>query len=179
MTTEEWRAVSGFPCYEVSSLGNVRSWKKNRWGRSDTPRLLRPGIAKNGYPLVVLNGTKPSGKWFSRSTYVHRLVTEAFLGPKPIGHEVNHINSDRADARASNLEYVTSSENNTHAIRYGRMKPPPASPGRANVNAKLTEELVAEIRASADTHTAIAKRLGLSVSSICSARRRQTWKHVP
>jgi len=178
MSGEEWRGIEGFPFYDVSSLGRVRSWKHNRWGRLPEPRLLKPGIAKNGYPLIVLHGKKADGRWFARSTYVHRLVTEAFVGPRPDGHEVNHINSDRADARAANLEYVTSSENNTHAIRYGRMKPPPRRLGRDNNMTKLTEDDVRLIRSSAATCTALAAQLKCSIANVSDIRRRRTWRYV-
>lgn len=42
---------------------------------------------------------------------VHRLVAEAFLGPRPPKCEVLHLNHDPADNRASNLKWGTRGEN--------------------------------------------------------------------
>jgi len=39
------------------------------------------------------------------------LVAEAFIGPRPPGEVVDHINGDRSDDRVENLRYVTLSEN--------------------------------------------------------------------
>lgn len=45
--------------------------------------------------------------------FVHRLVCWTFHGPPPTSnHQVNHINENPLDNRASNLEWVTRDENN-------------------------------------------------------------------
>jgi DNA-binding transcriptional regulator YiaG len=175
---DEWRSIEGFPDYDVSSLGSVRSWKFNRWGRAASPRLLRAGRTTAGYLLVVLQVKREDGSWFQQSHYVHRLVAAAFIGPCPPGHEVNHKNSDRTDARAENLEYVTSSGNNIHAFAVGRMKAPPFRIGAANHNSKLTPDNVRAIRASSDTIEALAARYGISTSTLHQAKIGKTWKHV-
>jgi len=54
-----------------------------------------------------------------KSMYVHRLVAEAFIGEIPHKMEVNHIDGVKANNHVSNLEIVTSSENNLHAFRTG------------------------------------------------------------
>lgn len=78
-------------------------------------RLLKPVIAsRTGYPRVSL---RRDGRDTVRA--VHVLVAEAFIGPRPPGHEVRHINGVRTDPGAHNLIYGTRSENMRDAVRHG------------------------------------------------------------
>ena len=93
--TEEWKPVVGYEgLYEVCQSGKVRNQK--------TQRVLKERDS-HGYKRVVLyHGSKASAKAFQ----IHRLVAEAFLGPKPFpGAEVNHKDEDRANNVVANLEW--------------------------------------------------------------------------
>jgi hypothetical protein len=48
--------------------------------------------------------------------FVHRLVAEAFIGPRPIDKTVDHINRVRDDNRIENLRYATASEQNKNRV---------------------------------------------------------------
>lgn len=74
-------------------------------------RILKP--YKNNTPYLSIK-IVVNGKICNR--YVHRLVAENFLGDGH-GKQVNHINGDKTDNRASNLEWVTAGENNLHRAR--------------------------------------------------------------
>ena len=66
-------------------------------------RELRAG--KDGYVSISLSSRGPSPEM------VHRLVAQTFL-PNPHKHrEVNHINRQRADNRANNLEWISHADN--------------------------------------------------------------------
>ena len=110
METEVWKPISGFEKhYEVSNLGRVK-----RLTGFSAGQCLRPGISGTKYPNVVLHVHN------KRNTRrIHLLVAEAFLGPRPKGYEVNHKDGNKQNAAASNLEYVTPSENHLHAFRIG------------------------------------------------------------
>lgn len=108
---EEWRPVVGYEgLYEVSDRGRVRSFPRQGTGGG----LVSQRLNNRGYPIVSM--TRP-GHWATRT--VHRLVTEAFIGPRPGGMEVRHLDGNRANAQLSNLSYGTRSENNLDAVGHG------------------------------------------------------------
>ena len=116
---EIWTAVTvpGFEHYEVSSLGNVRSGlaKTAKSQRRGLPLALYSDV--NGYVYVNLS-SPVAGKI---KPGVHRLVAMAFI-PNPENKEiVNHKDGKKWHNAASNLEWVTSSENTQHAIDNGLM----------------------------------------------------------
>lgn len=122
--TEQWRAVVGYEgTYEVSNFGAVRRSGKaarNGNGRGGGARIglqLKHHLVNGGYQVVQLwQDGRP------KTRLVHRLVTEAFLGPVPNGCEVNHKDGNKLNNSCANLEYVTHSENNRHAYQTGLRK---------------------------------------------------------
>ena len=121
MIEEVWRDVKGYEgLYQVSSEGRVKTLARtcNTKGgskRTVKERILKPWLQKDGYLLVGLN---VDGK--RKTATVHRLVCKAFhdnLDNKP---EINHINEDKADNRACNLEWCTRRENVNHGSRNDR-----------------------------------------------------------
>lgn len=117
--TEKWKPVEGFPRYEVSNMGRVRSnCCKN--GRK-LHYLLKPLLRPKGYYSVKLCKKKSeTGRLYFSCKQVHRLVAHAFLGQCPQGYVVDHINGDCIDNRLENLRYVSRSENklNSHTGRF-------------------------------------------------------------
>jgi hypothetical protein len=106
MTDEEWRDIPNWAGrYQVSNLGRVRGVKG----------MLRPNVMRNGYLCVHLYS---GGKHTRKPVTIHKLVASVFLDSA--ADEVNHINFDRADNRAVNLEWVTRLDNVRHAVAAGR-----------------------------------------------------------
>ena len=161
----EWRKVIG-GAYEVSRDGQMRRAKPGR--RTWIGRPISPLNLKNGYL-----GVRPVVGGKNIQVYLHRLVAEAFLGPCPPGHEVNHIDGDKRNARAENLEYVTHSANGQHASRIGLIQR-----GERHHGAKLSDVQVADMRAMWErgaTGVSIARAFGVSggtVSVIVNGKRR-------
>lgn len=111
MVTEKelWMPVPGYEgLYEVSNLGNVRSLFRFK-------KQLKWNITRNGYATVQLFKQKQS-----KRVLVHRLVAMAFI-QNPENHpQVNHINENKLDNSARNLEWVTAKENMNHGTRLQR-----------------------------------------------------------
>lgn len=154
IANETWRPVVECPdLYEVSSLGNVRPLIASK--RNPQRKCLMAHDGRRGYLQyrLYINGVQAS-------RYAHRLVAEAFICPRSPGYEVNHIDGDKFNNAAANLEWVTRRQNLLHARRIGL-------PNRVR---KITDEQVMDIRAMrrrGDLLRTIAEKHGIGVSNVC------------
>lgn len=104
---EIWKDITGYVgFYRVSNLGRVKSLKRiTPHGHTRKERILKQ--ADNfGYKKVVLSKNANTKDFF-----VHCLVMDSFVGEKPLGKVVDHINSNQGDNRLENLQYITQREN--------------------------------------------------------------------
>ena len=90
--------------YEITCDG-----KKIRNARSK--RHLSCHKNNQGYYItdVCISGKK-------RGVTIHSLVAECWLGSKPEGYEIDHIDKDKTNNHYTNLRYVTHSENNLNRV---------------------------------------------------------------
>ena len=185
---DDLRPIPGMPGYSVTSDGRVWShpkrWVAGRGGRhSHAGCWLRAYNNPHGYPCVHLavNGR-------NRNTLVHRLVALAWVpnDAPELKVEVNHLNLNRADPRAENLEWCTKSENHLHAFRNGR--PPKtdamlAAPRTGGIaRRKLTPEQATEIRrevAAGALQKDVRVKYGMTAGGISMIVNRKIYRDCP
>ena len=108
---EIWKVVKDHRDYAVSNLGRVKRITPPRMGnRTYVGKILKPKEDKKGYLRVCLN---------RKNIYVHNLVLNEFIGPRPEKMECNHEDGIKQNCKLENLEWTTKSENNKHAYRLG------------------------------------------------------------
>lgn len=106
---EVWKDVVGYEnYYEVSNTGYIRN--------KNTQRILKGNVNKDGYRKVKL------GYGTSKEYCYHRVVAQAFIPNPDNKPEINHIDNDRLNNSADNLEWVTHTENVHWANKQGRTK---------------------------------------------------------
>lgn len=93
--------------YEISDQGLVWSLRRQI--------ILKAFPSNAGYLFVALH----SGKKRQKTTYIHKLVAHAFLGPCPPGLEILHDDGVQTNNRAKNLRYGTHAENMQDSVRHG------------------------------------------------------------
>lgn len=178
-SNEEWRPVIGWgDLYEVSSLGRVRSLDRvvHDLSRGGSPRarVIKGRALKCYRHTFGYLQLRLCRSGVNVPVYVHHLVAEAFLGPRPVGMEVAHNDGNPANSAASNLRYDTPKNNTSDQIRHGTRKV-----GTQKRNSKLNDELVREIRATQGvSQHELARRYGVSQSQIYCVKNRLTWAHV-
>lgn len=162
----EWRPVEGATAYKVNEIGEVWSGKRGR--------RLKPHLIKRGPHVRVTVMLKfDDGRWITKA--IAHLVLAAFVGPRPPGTVSRHMDSNGANNRSANLVWGTQAENVQDAVLAGRQ---PRAIGESNSHAKLTAEKVLEIRKSSERVPELAKKYGVSGSTIHWIRRGLSWKHL-
>jgi hypothetical protein len=171
LCTEAWREIAyPFDCYEVSDQGRVR--RRTNAPGTYAGRLMTQSLSREGYPQVCMCPHSSRSVW----QMVHRLVAKTFIGPRPNNKEVNHRDGVKSHNYVSNLEYVTTQENNAHAARLG-LKARGSNASRA----KLNEQQVLEIRMLLDQgwHKAtLATAYTVTISAIHHIKMRYNWRHI-
>lgn len=94
-----WKDISGYKkLYRASNSGEVYSIRSKK--------LLKPGVGKNGYEIVVLcYKNKPITK------YVHRIIAELFVPKIKNKKIINHLDENKCNNKSSNLQWATYREN--------------------------------------------------------------------
>lgn len=111
VTPERWLPITGYEgLYEVSDLGRIRSFPR----QGTDGRVLKAFPGKYGHLHLTLWSQRRS-----KAVFVHWVVAEAFIGPRPADLEIRHLDGNAGNNRAINLAYGTSSENEIDKVRHG------------------------------------------------------------
>lgn len=162
---EVWKDIKGYEgYYQVSDLGRVKSLKRKKQCslfENAEDLILKPQERRHGYLSVWLyQGGK--GKQIS----VHRLVANEFCDNPNCFEEVNHINEDKQDNRAINLEWVDHKKNmNLGTLQNRRKQTIQSGKGKSKKVGQYTLEgsLVREYVSLAEVN----RTLGLHQGNIC------------
>jgi len=109
----EFKPIPNVP-WEAAADGTIRKrvYTRSR-GRPGGGRIIKGAVNKYGYlqsATLCLDGIR-------RNLLLHRCVAAAWIGESDL--QVNHMNGDKTDNRAENLEYVSAKENTDHANKIG------------------------------------------------------------
>ncbi|MGH8787451.1 MAG: HNH endonuclease [Cupriavidus necator] len=169
MSKPRLKPIPGFMGYYADDSGGIWSARPSRWGKVKW-RLRRTGVGRDGYHDVVLLRT--DGRKVNKP--VHALVAMAFLGQRPKGLVVTHLNGHKTDNRPANLAYRTPAENSMDKRKHGTMVE-----GERHPRAKLTDVQVLEavmLFESGVPQREIARRFGVSPNTVWAARTGRTRK---
>lgn len=164
------RAIPGHPGYFAGDDGHIYSLK-----RASAPRRLAEGCDRYGYPTVQVAHPLHSGETITRN--IHRMVCAAYHGaPEPTA-EVLHFDGVASNNQPSNLRWGSAKENAADRERHGR-----TARGEKNLGAnKLTEEQAREIKCMLTKRIpqrAIARRFGVSQTTVTFINTGRLWRHV-
>ena len=178
MKNEIWKDVAGYEgLYQVSDQGRVKSLErkvpKGYGERTVKERILKPCADRGGYLRIGLcDGEK------QKTFKVHRLVCQAFHDNPENKLDVNHINENKTDNRACNLEWSTRKENCNHGTRNERMAKTQSKPvGQYTLDGELVKIWPSAMEAQ--------RQAGFYCSNICNTARGKykqaygfIWKYI-
>lgn len=174
--------IPGFPGYQIDTEGIIYSSLivgsrplkySNNW------RTISPSKSKRGYLQIRLRDKDG----VIRKRYVHQLVLESFVGPRPYGYDTCHYpDCDKTNNRLSNLRYDNHKDNMKDMIKHGNAG---KCKGTKNGMSKLKESDVIEIKnilknkvVHKQSYASIARLFNVDQSLISLIDKEKIWKHV-
>jgi hypothetical protein len=160
---ETWKPISEFKGYYVSNFGNLKS----------DDGILDPKISINGHGYEYVKIHK-----YNKYVGVHRVVAKTFI-PNPESLIcVHHIDHNKTNNRADNLQWVTYSQNFKEAWIAGRFD---SLVGENSHKTILTNKDVREIRKMRSMgiiYRKISEKFNISISTAHGVVNGRVWDHV-
>jgi hypothetical protein len=164
---EIWKDIKNAPGYQISSLGQVKSYWSNSGKITEKSKIRKHAIVRGGYHQILI---KVNGKNFHAS--VHRLIAEAFL-PNPNNYDtVDHMDRNVHNNKLSNLRWASRKmqiENSNNPI------------GSRQGTSKLKEKdipVIKKLRGEGKSLEKIAELYKVHFSTIWRVTNNKQWNHV-
>ena len=158
---EEWRDIKGLEGeYQVSNHGRIKSlhrtmMRSNGRRQEFRERILKSPCDENGYPQVRAGGT---------TRKVHRIVALTFLGDRPKGAVIRHLDGNPLNNHISNLKYGTESENVLDGYSYrGIIR------FDQKLNPRKALEIIDELKRG-ERSVDLSRRYGVTQATICDIK---------
>lgn len=148
------RSLDEYPDYIILENGDVYSALNRRVVK------LKPGTKQTGYKFVGLIDKYGNRKY----EMIHRLVAKAFIPNDDNLPSVNHKDGVKSNNSACNLEWVTHSQNQQHAVQTG------LNPPKQRIN--LSKDDVLRVYAMPGRYCDIAAIFGISAQTVCNIKRK-------
>lgn len=109
-----YKQIPSWPLYEISEMASVR--------RIGSRKTLKASTCKRGDNAYrVVNLSDGHGRRYTR--YVHSLLLEAHVGPRPPGMVARHLDDEGLHNWLENLQWGTPLENHQDQVRNGKTTP--------------------------------------------------------
>lgn len=168
--------LEGDPLAETPIRRRARLGEPLAWLRAVVADPPEPEACLFGWPFNHPPEHYPTVSWRGRSTPVHVVIMGLLDRPKPTAKSiVRHLcgNGIQGCLNPAHVVWGTHAENEADKLLHGTR-----ARGETNGTAKLTEDAVRAIRASADTYRVLAARYGVGRDQIGRVVRRESWSHV-
>jgi hypothetical protein len=180
-----WKDIPGYEgFYQASDKGGlIRSvdriiiYQEKVWSGKERRARFKGRILVNtidpGIQYFKVRVRVPEGRPGGASQLTHRLIALAHCERKAGCDFVNHLDGNKLNNDASNLEWTTSSDNQFHALRTGLK--------RRNTKGLLTDDDVKQIRSTKKYYGYIddlSEKYGVARPTISAIRNRTNWKHI-
>ena len=167
--------VENIQKYKIISVPNFTGYFATECGRvistlKTIPAFINGKIDKDGYRNLILY-IKGKKYYFKNS----RVIAMSFLGERPKGYVIRHLDGNPLNDRLDNLEYVTQKENIQDKVVHGTQVY-----GEKNPTAKLKEVEVIRLIELLKTNTvdSLCKEYDIKRSTLYDIKNNKTWKHL-
>lgn len=164
---EIWKNVEDYDgSYQVSDMGRVASKKLS------DKIILKSSLDSDGYKQVVLSKNN-----IQKTIKVHRLVALAFIDNPDNLPQINHLDGDKSNNKTDNLEWISISDNISHAFRTGLKV---SLKGSQIGNSVLIEKDVKNIRnlKGKISNKEIAEQYRVSTATVSNILNLKSWRHI-